>query len=225
VDYLLCQQLVDSELGIKRKSNNDGKGFRLDRLLNHIQGCHKDFLWMIAPAPCSMPDFSQAGVGANGHSDGPTSIGTHDGRGVGAAAAPPAAPGAAISATRGASPVAKAPTKMGSSFLILAASTEIDNVETGEQFWRRFRQNLDTIIKANAAAQVIPCAETIAEEVMRQKQLQQREYIRTSASREHWRLHDNEADMAMDDGLAYETIDDDGRTICCPICKDFGDAQ
>ena len=44
VDCLFCQQLVDSELGPKRKSNNDGKGFRLDKLLNHIQGCHKDVI-------------------------------------------------------------------------------------------------------------------------------------------------------------------------------------
>ena len=95
----------------------------------------------------------------------------------------------------------------------------------GEQFWRLFRQNLDTIIKTNAAAHVIPCAATIAEEVMRHQQLQQREQIGTGVSWEHWRLHDNEADMVKDVGLAYETIDDEGRTIYCPIFKDFGDAQ
>jgi hypothetical protein len=114
---------------------------------------------------------------------------------------------------------------MGSSFLIPVASAEIDNVEMGEQFWRLFRQNLDTIIKANAAAQVIPCAETNAEEVMRQQQLQQREQIGAGVYREHWRLRDNEADMVKDVGLAYETADDEGRTIYCPICKDFGDAH
>ena len=96
----------------------------------------------------------------------------------------------------------------------------------GEQFWRLFRQNLDIIIKANAAAKVIPCAEIIAEEVTRQQQLQQREQIGKGVSREHyWRLHDNEADMVKDAGLAYETANDEGRTIYCPICKDFGDAQ
>ena len=35
---LLCQQLVDSELGTKRKSNNDGKGFRLE-FLRTSPGC------------------------------------------------------------------------------------------------------------------------------------------------------------------------------------------
>jgi hypothetical protein len=46
----------------------------------------------------------------------------------------------------------------------------MDEVVTGGQFWRHFRQNLDTIIKTTAAAKVIPCVETIAEEVMRQQQ-------------------------------------------------------
>jgi len=44
VNCLFCQQLVNSGLGTKRKSNNDGKGFRLDKLLNHIQRCHKDII-------------------------------------------------------------------------------------------------------------------------------------------------------------------------------------
>ena len=92
VDCLLCQHLVDSELGTKRKSKNDGKGFRLDRLFNHIQGCHKDFLMDDNARTLFDVGFSRAGVGAtgltqggegrDGHSDGPTAIGTHEGRGV-----------------------------------------------------------------------------------------------------------------------------------------------
>jgi len=79
----------------------------------------------------------------------------------------------------------------------------------GQQYWRLFRHNLDTIITANAAAEVIPCVETIAEEVMRQ---QQREQIGTCVSRDHWRLHDNEAYMVKDVGLAYETSEDKGES-------------
>ena len=89
VDCLFCQQLLDSGLGTKRKSNNDGKGFRLDKLLNHIQGCHKDvimddnartlFDFGFSRARVGSAGLAQGGEARDGHSDGPTAIGTHDG--------------------------------------------------------------------------------------------------------------------------------------------------
>ena len=66
VDCLFCQQLVDSELGTKRKSYNDGKGFRLNKLLNHIQGCHKDGIMDDNAGTLFDVDFSRARVGATG---------------------------------------------------------------------------------------------------------------------------------------------------------------
>ena len=127
--------------------------------------------------------FSRARVGAtglaqgeearDGHSDGPTATGTHDDGVVGAATLATPILGGASTTTRGASLAKEAPPKSGSSFLIPAASAKIYNVEMGEHIWRLFRQNLDIIIKANTAAKVIPCAQTIAEEVIRQQQLQQ----------------------------------------------------
>ena len=165
--------------------------------------------------------LAQGGEARDGHFVGLTAIGTHEGEAVGAASLATTTPTGASAATRGATLATKAHAKNGPSFRILVASAEIDNGVMGKQLWRLFRQNLDTTIKANAAAKVIPCAKTIAEEVMRQQQLQQREKIGTCVSREHWRLHDNEEDMVKDVGLTYETVDDEGRAIYCPICKDF----
>jgi hypothetical protein len=80
-------------LGTKRKSNNDGKVFRLDRLLNHIQGCHKDVIMDdnamtlfdvgFSRARVSPTGLAQGGEARDGHSDGPTTIGTHDGGALG----------------------------------------------------------------------------------------------------------------------------------------------
>ena len=97
VDCLFCQLLVDTGLGTKRKSNNDGKGFRLDRLLNHIQGCHKDVITDDNAMTLFDVGFSRARVGStgltqggearDGHSDGlVTAIDTHDGGALRAAA-------------------------------------------------------------------------------------------------------------------------------------------
>ena len=44
VDCLLCDRLDSTALGNKRKSNNYGKGYRLDRLMAHYQSMHKDDL-------------------------------------------------------------------------------------------------------------------------------------------------------------------------------------
>ena len=66
VNCLFCQQLVDSELGTKRKSNNDRNGFRLERLLNHIQGCRKDVIMDDNAKTFFDVGFSRARVGATG---------------------------------------------------------------------------------------------------------------------------------------------------------------
>ena len=45
VDCLLCQGSDDSQtIGNKRKSNNGGKGYRLDRMMAHLKSAHKDEL-------------------------------------------------------------------------------------------------------------------------------------------------------------------------------------
>ncbi len=127
VDCLFCQQLVDSGLGTKRNSNNDGKGFRLYRLLNHIQGCHKDviiddnartlFDVGFSRARVGPTSLAQGGESRDGHFDGPTAIGTHDSGAVGATTPATSAPRGAVAATR---------------FRIHVASAEMDDVVLGE---------------------------------------------------------------------------------------------
>jgi len=100
-------------------------------------------LWTTPPKPCLMSVFSRARAGPtslaqggearDGNSDGPTAIGTHDGGALGATAPTTSTPRGATTTTI---------------FRIHADSFEMDDVVIEEQFWRLFRQNLDTIIKA-----------------------------------------------------------------------------
>jgi hypothetical protein len=54
----------------------------------------------------------------------------------------------------------------------------------GQTYWRAFAMEMDTFIKANCTAQVIPSAQTIAEEVLRPQQVKQVEEYGTCVSRE-----------------------------------------
>ncbi len=49
-------------------------------------------------------------------------------------------------------------------FPIAIAKTD---TQQGQQFWRVLTRNVDTIIKANCTAQVIPSAQLVAEDVIR----------------------------------------------------------
>ncbi len=80
-----------------------------------------------------------------------------------------------------------------------------------------FVEQVDTVIKASSAAQVIPSAKAIAEEVLRQQQHRRSLHHVTRVSRELWKEHRNEADMVREDGLAYRDNDDNGRDILCPV--------
>jgi hypothetical protein len=82
----------------------------------------------------------------------------------------------------------------------------------GQQFWRMFRQHADAIIKeiikANSAAQVIPSAEAITEEVIKQHQVEQVQRKGTCMIGEQWKLHNNQANMVREAGLAYVVADE-----------------
>jgi hypothetical protein len=62
------------------------------------------------------------------------------------------------------------------------------------------------VIKSNSTAQVIPSAEAIATEVLRQQDLQRIEQNGTSLIRENSTAHNVEADMIRDSGMAYREI-------------------
>ena len=81
---------------------------------------------------------------------------------------------------------------------------------------------MDDVTKANSAAQVIPCAEAIVEEVLRQHQRHVTQQRGTGVFRELWKESRNEADMVKDVGLAYRNNDANGREIYCPICLTHG---
>ncbi len=42
VDCIFCQELIAFAMGSNRKYNNDGRGFRLDRLQRHLKSIHKN---------------------------------------------------------------------------------------------------------------------------------------------------------------------------------------
>jgi hypothetical protein len=80
---------------------------------------------------------------------------------------------------------------------------------------------VDAVIKANSAAKVIPSAEAIAEEVLRQQQQHVTHENGTGVFREAWQDHRNPADMVRDAGLAYRETEESGREIYCPICLTY----
>ncbi len=65
----------------------------------------------------------------------------------------------------------------------------------GQPFWRVLGHHVDTIIKANRTAQVIPSAHIVAEEVLRQKHQRQLEEHGTGVSRKLWTSHTTVPDM------------------------------
>ena len=87
--------------------------------------------------------------------------------------------------------------------------------------FRAFAEQVDAVIKANSVAKVIPSAEAIAEEVLKQQQQHVTEEHGTGVCREAWQDHRNEADMVRDAGLAYRETDESGREIYCPICLTY----
>ena len=94
---------------------------------------------------------------------------------------------------------------------------------TGHHFWRSLTRSLDGVIKSNSTAQVIPSAEAIAAEVLRQQQLYRIEQRGTGLIRENWTEASVEADMVRDAGLSYRELDGGhSREIYCPVCHDYG---
>ena len=96
------------------------------------------------------------------------------------------------------------------------------NTRTSNVDFRAFAQQVDLVIKANSAAQVIPFAEAIAAEVLKQQQQHLTQQRGTCVSRELWKEHRNEADMVRDVGLAYREDDANGREIYCLVCLTYG---
>ncbi len=76
----------------------------------------------------------------------------------------------------------------------------------GQSFWRSLTRSLDMVIKLNSTAQVIPSAEAIATEVLRQQHLQRIEQNGSSLIWENMTAHTVEADMIKDSSMAYREI-------------------
>ena len=202
VDCIFCQELLTAAVGNKRKCNNDGRGYRLDKLQHHLKSVHTNelidgnvrtlfdvgFLREDDGLTCGFVggEVSRAlpqGQSAQGHANGASSpVNDHD------------------------------------------ASAEIIPDVLGHQFWRLFRQRIDAIIKVNASAKVIHSAEAIAKEVIKQHMEQETQQNGSGVLRERWMDHRNEVDMAMDAGLTYESNEEGERVIHCPICAEFGDS-
>ncbi len=72
---------------------------------------------------------------------------------------------------------------------------------TGHHFWRSLTRSLDGVIKSNSTAHVIPSAEAIAAEVLRQQQLHRIEQRGTGLKRENWTEATVEANMVRDERL------------------------
>ena len=108
-------------------------------------------------------------------------------------------------------------TLVASSTLPTIAIAEI-NMASGSINFQAFAQHVDFVIKANSTAQVIPSAEAIAEEVLRQQQHHAHEKHGTGVFRELWKEHRIETNVVRDAGLAYRDTDDHGREIYCPTC-------
>ncbi len=76
----------------------------------------------------------------------------------------------------------------------------------GQPFWRVLGQHVDTIIKANCTAQVIPSTQIVAEEVLRQQHQQQLAEHGTGVSRERWMDHTTVPDMVRETGPAFRFL-------------------
>ncbi len=70
----------------------------------------------------------------------------------------------------------------------------------GQPFWRVLGQHVNTVIKASCTAQVIPSAQIVAEDVLRQQHQRQLEEHGTGVSRELWTSHTNVPDMVRETG-------------------------
>jgi hypothetical protein len=100
------------------------------------------------------------------------------------------------------------------------ATTNQTGVGTGQSFWRSLVRSMDGVIKSNSTAQVIPSAEAIAAEVLKQQKLQLLEQHGTRLSIENWTGHTVETDMARDAELTYREIDSGrSREIFCSVCN------
>ena len=89
------------------------------------------------------------------------------------------------------------PPRQAAAAAIPTAIAEMETLE-GQSFWRALGQHVDTVIKANCTAQVIPSAQIVAEEVLRQQHQRQLEEHGTGVSRELWTSHTTVPDMVRE---------------------------
>jgi hypothetical protein len=129
-------------MGNKKKYYNNGRGFRLDKLLNHFNAIHKNGLIDNNAKTLFDVGFHREDGGATGGED--DGVATADG------VTPHTIPQVLDNGT----------TQL--SIIIPAASAEIILDCLGQQLWRLFRHQMDAIIKPNAADKVIPSAKVIA---------------------------------------------------------------
>jgi hypothetical protein len=70
--------------------------------------------------------------------------------------------------------------------------------DVGQPYWRAFTVQIDTVVKANCTAQVIPSSQTIAEEVIGQHVQKDMDVKGSGVSRERWHDHRNVPDMVRE---------------------------
>ena len=202
VDCLLCGVLSDSVDDIvKRKCTrkNVNQGIRLGMLMIHYKGKHQDAFPSEGRSLLDL-GFTVASV-VDDAITSEADMWTDE----------------SVRLETVASRIWQPPPRLAGTSPIPIAIAEID-MQVGQPFGRYLTRQVDTVIKANCIAQVIPSAHAIAMEVLRQQHENNVEEHRTSVSRERWTQQTTVPDMVRESRLAFRGTDDGGLEAYCPVC-------
>ena len=202
VDCLLCSDSGEDGDGLvgndrRKRSRPIGLNIRLDRLHAHI-ATHHPYACREGARSLLTMGFTRRAVGAaaiaiEAHAPSASHLDPHievSGN-MGTAALSPARQEPVIVASRSLAAASSAPAQRPSLPHVVSATPPTviveRNMTTGSVNLRAFVEQVDTVIKANSAAQVIPSAEAIAEEVLREQQHQRTQQHGTGFFRELWK--------------------------------------
>ena len=159
MECLLCAAPSDSEddeIRRRTRRKNTRKGFRLDKLMRHFRCQHPSQPSTDVRTLLSYPGFSRSTAGPG------TVVAAH-----------PRSPDSDHEPMESSEPPSEVlrheqqprQQQQPVSSLRLPSATAENAIDMGQPFWRAITVQLDTVIKANCTSQVIPSAQTIAEEV------------------------------------------------------------
>jgi len=216
VDCLLCSAPSDSDdetvINNGRSAKHARQGIRLDALMHHYKAKHKD---VFPAAGRSLLDMgftlTNAGEVAEAAEATPTRLESDimdDEVDEESARQEPAAQ-------------TQQPPPRSAAGPPIPTAIAINDIQSGQLFWRTLTSQVDTVIKANFTAQVIPSAHTIAMEVIKRGQESNVDEHGVGVSRERWIDHSTVPDMVRDSGMAYRATDDGGREVYCPVCLKY----